>query len=264
VSESLHLLVIDDNPDDRLLAARALKAEFPAAVLVEIATEAELLAILERGGFHAVVTDYQLKWSDGLAVLTAIKDRYPEVPVVMFTNTGNEEVCAAAMRRGLHDYLIKRPGQYARLPAAIRTGLEIVAARRALREKEAQLVEVNRWLQATNARLEEALERAEQADRLKDEFLATLSHELRTPLNSILGWAQVLARGGSKPETVAQGLKVIERNARAQARLIEDLLDVSKIMTGKLRLDVQRLELVPLVDAAMEAIAPAATRARAR
>ena len=85
-----------------------------------------------------------------------------------------------------------------------------------------------------------ALERERDANRLKDEFLATLSHELRTPLNAVLGWTRVLRTAASTPATQARALESIERNARAQARLIEDLLEVSRIVTGKLRLQVQR------------------------
>lgn len=100
---------------------------------------------------------------------------------------------------------------------------------------------------------------AERASRMKDEFLATLSHELRTPLNSILGWAKILQQSESRPEDLAKGLSVIERNARAQAKMIEDLLDMSSIISGKLRLDVQRLDLTSIVQSAVETCRPAAT-----
>ncbi|MEZ0266515.1 MAG: GAF domain-containing protein [Phycisphaerae bacterium] len=99
---------------------------------------------------------------------------------------------------------------------------------------------------------------AERASRMKDEFLATLSHELRTPLNAILGWAQVLRSDGTTADDQAQGLEVIERNARAQTRIIEDLLDMSRIISGKVRLDVQRVDLAPVVRAAIETVQPTA------
>lgn len=118
-----------------------------------------------------------------------------------------------------------------------------------------------------NARLREDAERllaaeraarteAERAGRLKDEFLATLSHELRTPLNAILGWTHILSNGGLEPEEVEQGLETIDRNARAQARIIEDLLDMSKIMQGKIHLDVQDIDLVKITQAAVQAVQP--------
>ena len=77
---------------------------------------------------------------------------------------------------------------------------------------------------------------------MKDEFLATLSHELRTPLNAVLGWAHALRIGRPQPAELTEGLEAIERNARAQAQMIDDLLDMSGIISGKVRLDVQRLD----------------------
>ena len=99
---------------------------------------------------------------------------------------------------------------------------------------------------------------AERTSRMKDEFLATLSHELRTPLNAILGWAKLLHDGPNSPADLAEGLGIIERNARAQTRLIGDLLDMSRIVSGKVRLDVQRFDLAPVIEAALETVRPTA------
>jgi PAS domain S-box-containing protein len=99
---------------------------------------------------------------------------------------------------------------------------------------------------------------AERASLLKDEFLATLSHELRTPLNGILGWSQIMQNKSADAEMIAQGLEVIERSARAQAQIIEDLLDMSRIMSGKVRLNVQRVDLSSIVQAAVETARPTA------
>jgi PAS domain S-box-containing protein len=99
---------------------------------------------------------------------------------------------------------------------------------------------------------------AERASQMKDEFLATLSHELRTPLNAILGWSQILLSGSRDEEDLAEGLRTIDRNARAQTTIIEDLLDMSRIISGKIRLDVQRVDLAPVVEAAVETLKPAA------
>lgn len=99
---------------------------------------------------------------------------------------------------------------------------------------------------------------AENAGRLKDEFLATLSHELRTPLNAILGWTHLLRKSVNDPPRLERGIEVIERNARVQSQLISDLLDISRIVSGKMRLDVQRVDLPAVVHAALEAVRPAA------
>jgi signal transduction histidine kinase len=107
-------------------------------------------------------------------------------------------------------------------------------------------------------REQEARRQAEEANQLKDEFLATLSHELRTPLSAMLGWAQMLRTGKLDAATAERALETIERNARAQAQLISDLLDVSRIITGKLRLDLRPVELPRILDAALESLRPAA------
>lgn len=120
-----------------------------------------------------------------------------------------------------------------------------------------------------NARLYEeargavAAERAARAEVervsvMKDQFLATLSHELRTPLNAILGWSQIVLLRGRLGQEDRHGLETIARNARAQAQMIDDLLDMNRIVSGKLRLDVQRVELAGIIDAALEGIQPSA------
>ena len=104
---------------------------------------------------------------------------------------------------------------------------------------------------------------AEEANRLKEEFLATLSHELRTPLNAIVGWTQILRtgsrRGNLAPDDLGEGLTIIDRNARAQTQIIEDILDMSRVVSGKLRLDVQRVDLAAVVRAGVDTVQPAAS-----
>lgn len=120
-------------------------------------------------------------------------------------------------------------------------------------QKQAQ-----RDMQRAKEAADHARAEAERVSLMKDEFLATLSHELRTPLNAILGWAQILHAHTSANETVAEGLAVIERNARVQAQLIEDLLDMSRITSGKLRLDVQSVDLQEVISAAVASVRHAA------
>ncbi len=103
-----------------------------------------------------------------------------------------------------------------------------------------------------------ARQQAEAANRMKDEFLATLSHELRTPLNSVLGWARLLRTRSFDEATVARALETIERNAKAQSQLIEDILDVSRIIRGKLQLNLRPLNLVPIIEAAIDSVRPTA------
>ena len=107
-------------------------------------------------------------------------------------------------------------------------------------------------------RAERARTEAEAANRIKDEFLATLSHELRTPLTSLLGWSSVLREARRDEKVLNQGLEAIDRNARVQAQLIDDLLDVSRIVSGKLNLDVRPLDITSVVRAAINVVRPAA------
>lgn len=104
-----------------------------------------------------------------------------------------------------------------------------------------------------------ARQQAEAANRMKDEFLAIVSHELRTPLNSILGWSQLLLNRKLDESTIARALETIERNARSQAQLIEDILDVSQIIRGKLRLAMQPLSIIPIIESVIETVQPLAS-----
>ena len=125
--------------------------------------------------------------------------------------------------------------------------------------------EVGAVVQAFNemlGRVQESTAELSRANRLKDEFLATLSHELRTPLNAVLGWTQVLRASKMPPTTEARALESIERNARAQARLIEDLLEISRIVTGKLRMHVAAVDLAVIIESAIEVVQPAAEAKR--
>ncbi|MDB5302431.1 MAG: rpfC [Phycisphaerales bacterium] len=130
---------------------------------------------------------------------------------------------------------------------AVAVNTDVTDRRRAEHERE-RLLESERAVRAD----------AERASHMKDEFLATLSHELRTPLNAILGWSQILRSGTENEDDLRQGLETIERNARAQTQIIEDLLDMSRIISGKVRLDVRRVELLPVIEAAMDTVRPAA------
>ncbi|MEA5503503.1 ATP-binding protein [Halotia wernerae UHCC 0503] len=99
---------------------------------------------------------------------------------------------------------------------------------------------------------------AQEANRIKDEFLATISHELRTPLNSILGWIQIIGRGKLDEATTSKALETIERNAKLQMKLVEDILDVSRIIKGHVRLNIRKINLVSVINAVIEAVLPTA------
>ena len=126
--------------------------------------------------------------------------------------------------------------------------IQDITARNRLEKQRQQLLAREQSLRA----------QAEAAGRMKDEFLATVSHELRTPLSAILGWATMLNRGQLEPAMASRGIESIERNAKAQAQLVEDLLDVSRIISGKMRLDIKPVILTSIINEALDVVRPAA------
>ena len=236
------ILVVDDNSTDRVLVRRALVAEFGAPDVTDVGDQHGLDHALAGGLFDAVVTDYRLRWNDGLQVLALIHARTPEVPVIMFTSIGNEEVAAAGLRGGLADYIVKAAGHYTRLAHAVRRAMEHAEAKR----RERELL----------AREQEARRAAEEANRLKDEFLATVSHELRTPLNAIAGWLQILKAKPRDAVVARRGIDVMERNARLLLRIVEDLLDMSRIIAGKLTVTVSPTDVCEVIETVVVALQP--------
>ncbi|HEY0136034.1 MAG TPA: ATP-binding protein, partial [Nannocystis sp.] len=152
---------------------------------------------------------------------------------------------APAMGRWFEVYASRVGAPERRLVALV---FKDVSERRRVEEERGRLFELE----------SEARRKAEDASRLRDEFLTTVSHELRTPLTAILGWVQMLRAGSVPPERRERALETVERNARAQAQLIEDLLDVSSILAGKMRLEVESVEVRAVVEAALETVRPSA------
>lgn len=153
----------------------------------------------------------------------------------------------------------ERPGMFTERHERLAAG---IAAQAAVAIDNARLFEA---IRRANAEKDELLEsersargESERQSRLKDEFVSTLSHELRTPLNAILGYSQILRSDSSLTPDLQEGLAVIERNARVQAQIVEDILDVSRIVSGKMRLEMQRVNLRDVIEAALETCKPAA------
>ena len=118
--------MIDDDPNDRLLAVRELSREFPEAELVQIPDAAGFEEAINKGEFDLVITDYHLGWSTGMDVLLTMKSLYPRCPIIMFTGTGSQEIAVAAMKAGITDYIVKSPNHFVQLLAAVRSSLERV------------------------------------------------------------------------------------------------------------------------------------------
>ncbi|MGG6267627.1 response regulator [Leptolyngbya sp. AN03gr2] len=115
----LRILLIDDNPGDRALALRALRPAFPSLQAIEILNQGSLNRAIREKNFDLVITDFQIRWTTGIDVLLAVKERDPNMPVIMFTDTGTEEIAVEAMKLGLNDYILKRQNRYTQLPGAV-------------------------------------------------------------------------------------------------------------------------------------------------
>ncbi|HEY9830252.1 MAG TPA: PAS domain S-box protein [Stenomitos sp.] len=133
------LLLIDDSPDDRVLIRRELSHEFPDLDIEEIIEAKGFNHALSTGHFDLVITDYQLRWNDGLTVLRELKARYPDCPVLMFTDSGSQEVAVEAMKAGLDDYLIKSSKHYVRLPSAVRSAWQRAESQRKVERLQMRL-----------------------------------------------------------------------------------------------------------------------------
>jgi two-component system CheB/CheR fusion protein len=354
---SFTALLIDDSPDDRALVARELRRHFGEIGIMQAGTPETLAEALDRGGFDVTITDYRLRFSDGISVLRELKRRYPEQPVIMFTASGNEEVAVEAMKEGLDDYITKTAKHYPRIGYAVRSCLERVEQRgqveqalareslaktrleialqsahmgtwqvdlgtlavtysdaigpmfgrepgfthagfqawlddihpedhpAVLREWEAALAGlrlyqvrfraqgadgVDRWVESSgklmhdaagkpvtvigtardvtadvqvSQNLERQREELEKADRQKNNFLPILAHELRNPL-AAAGYSVALLRQGSgNPATVGRATDVINRQISHMARLLDELLDLSRITHNRVELERGRIDL---------------------
>lgn len=247
-NDRISLLLIDDNDDDRELTRRAVTNGFPNAVYTQVATAAAFESHVDQH-FDCVITDYQLGWSNGLEVLKRLKERYPDQPVIMFTNTGSEDICAAGMRSGLSDYIVKRKEEFPKLPAAVRTALELVAARKELQEREAR---INDLLELERAARTEAV----RANEMKDEFLAMLAHELRNPLAPISAAAELMGLREMDAAVLKRTSQVILRQVRHLTELVDDLVDVSRVTRGLVVLNRTPQEMKGIVAHAVEQARP--------
>ncbi|GER89267.1 hypothetical protein KDW_34290 [Dictyobacter vulcani] len=133
----MRFLIVDDSMNDRELVVRRLKREFPAAEYVEVGLPEDLDAAIVHDQFDIVLTDYQLNWANGLQILKTVKQRYPDVPVLMVTGTGSEEIAVEGLRSGLSNYILK--SHLERLPQAVHESLEKVRLQKQYDEALLQL-----------------------------------------------------------------------------------------------------------------------------
>ncbi len=237
------------------------------------AAMAQMAAIVESSDDAIISKDLNgiiMSWNEGAEKLfgyTAAEVVGKPVTILIPPGRGDEEpYILERIRRGEkvdHYETVRRPKDGSEIdisltvsPIRDKSGKVIGASKIARDVTERKRAEAER--EELLRRESAARAEAEKADRLKEEFLTTVSHELRSPLNAILGWAGMMSENRLDEKKTARAFEVIYRNAHAQNQLIGDLLDVSRIITGKLRLDVSPVELIPIINAAMDVVRPAA------
>jgi len=219
-------------------------------------TKADGEIVTEQPGWSAF-TGQKFEEYQGWSWLTAVhpedRDRTAKAWLNALANRNTYEI-EHRLRRydGEYRYMNARGVPVLETDGSVR---EWIGVHTDITERKQAEVERERLLQREKV----AREEAETANRIKDEFLATLSHELRTPLNAMLGWTQLLRSRKFNEETTARALETIDRNTKSLAQLIEDILDMSRIVRGKLHLEIRTIDIAPVVVAAIETVLPAAT-----
>jgi len=235
---------------------------------------AQLCSEIDAGAGALLLTSEAVTSKEIGRLVASIKGQpsWSDLPIVLLLSGGQEAANSLGVLQSLGNVtLLERPAPTSSVISAIHTAVRARDRQYEIRDYLAASKAAEAHAHDLQAQLAIALEaeraarnEAERVGLMKDEFLATLSHELRTPLSAIFGWAQILKTGAHDPEAVREGIEVIDRNVRLQTQLIEDLLDVSRIISGKVRLDVQVVDLPELINSALESVRPAADAKRLR
>jgi signal transduction histidine kinase len=267
--DTINILLVDDEPRN-LDALEAILDDPSYRLLRAVEADAALRLLLDHD-VAAIVLDIKMPGISGFELAQLIKGtkKFRQIPIVFLTaHLVDDKDVLAGYGAGAVDYLTK-PVNPMILRHKVAVFADLFRKTRALAELndtlEERVLERTAELERSEAALrrqkdaESALRKeAEVASRMKDDFLAMMSHELRTPLNAMLGWATILKDDAKDAAKLKRGLDVIERNARAQTRLVNDLLDVSRIVSGKLRVNSKNMQLSTAIHAAAEVVRPAA------
>ena len=255
LSSEARLLVVDDEESLRITTAAILEKE---GYIVDTASSGdEAITLVNRTDYDLVLTDLHMEGGDGLSVLNQIRRHAPLTISVVLTGFASVESAIAALQEGAYDYLVK-PCDIESMKHTIRRGVEhrrlMLAEQKARADLQQLNMDLERRIEERTAELQRLNVELADANRAKDVFLATLSHELRTPLTPVVGWIKLLRTGTLDEKSVLQALDAIERNAWLQSRLIDDLLDTSRIATGKLHFEPKPTDLNIAVKAAVDTV----------
>ncbi|MEA2641111.1 MAG: hypothetical protein QOF51_2505 [Chloroflexota bacterium] len=266
-SETPRLLVVDD--EENVLTTLAAILEQEGYEVVAAGNAADALTHIRNERFDLLLTDLRIEGSSGLELLTALRERSPETPSVMLTGYASLESAIDAIREGAYDYLIK-PCHVDELKATVARAIERGVLGRALRERLGELNEANSKLRTLSEGLQERVDQAtaklrhsvdelaetnrqlEEATQIREEFISMAAHELKTPITSLRGSAQLMLRRLGRDDAVdadsmRRGLHVIEQQSGKLARLITQMLDLTRVRAGRLELNPERTELVRLL-----------------
>jgi signal transduction histidine kinase len=222
------VLVVDDNADMREYLTRILSTHVQVEAVADGATA---LAVAQERAPNLILTDLMMPGLDGFELLGALRadPRTREVPIILLSARAGVEAIVVGLEAGADDYLIK-PFWAQELISRVTAHLQMAQLR------------------------QEALQEARSTIRSRDEFISVVSHELNTPLVSILGWTRLLRASPLSPTMLTKALDTIKRNATLQGKLVQDLLDISRISAGKLRLNPQPIELKSVIETAIATV----------
>jgi signal transduction histidine kinase len=242
MSGSLRILLVEDNPGDVRLCRELLREGFRKGFALEhAATLAAAVAAQEKTPAEVVLLDLSLPDAQGLTGVKALRRRFPRLPIVVLSGLADEALSIEALQNGAQDYLVKGQGEGGLVARAVRYAVE-------RKRIEHQLIEEK--------------ERAELASRAKSQFLATMSHELRTPLNAIIGFSELLGSDLAIAErNRVEYAKDIRDSGSHLLRIINDILDLSKIEAGKLTLDLESVAMDEVLESCRRLVAERAAEA---
>ena len=243
-NEKISVLIVEDDEDDFILTTDLLNEISSDRFVPEWVNTYEKASERIVGNHYDIcLLDYRLGQHDGLELLRHARENGSLAPIILLTGQGDLEIDIQAMKAGAADYLVKGQITAANLERSIRYAIQ----KRQMDEERISLV-----------RAREARTQAEAANAAKDEFLAMISHELRTPLNALIGWITILRGNPGNKEIYDRAIDAIERSARAQSKLVNDLLDISRIASGSLWLERNPVPLVSVIEACIDEAYPAA------
>jgi signal transduction histidine kinase len=245
-SDKIRVLLVEDDEDDYILTSSLLSEIYPGKFEPTWARSYEEgMERIFNERFDVCLLDYRLGQHNGVEILREARERGYDNPMILLTGQSDPQLDFEAMRAGASDYLVKSQINASNLERSIRYSIQ---------QKQMEYQRIK------SIREQEARTQAEAANRAKDEFLAMVSHELRTPLNAMLGWVGILRSNKGDEGVYERAIDAIDRSAKAQNRLVNDLLDISRIASGNLSIEKQPVNLTSVIEPVIEAAFPAADK----